>query len=107
MVGAAGSRAPRAATARGAATGTGPICSLSVETLLSFSSLFHFIFLITFALTRERSTVAGRRRYLRGAGAAFTIESYVFATMNSECESCAKIIMSRNMKDHTHNPYRA
>lgn len=62
VVGAAGSRAPRAATARGAATGTGPICSLSVE-LLSFSSLFRFIFLITFALTRERSTTAGRRRY--------------------------------------------
>lgn len=48
MVGAAGSRAPRAATARGAATGTGPTCSLSVD-LLSFSSLFHFIFLIIFS----------------------------------------------------------
>lgn len=56
VVGAAGSRAPRAATARGAATGTGPTCSLSVETPLFFISLspyFPHYFCIDFA--RERS----------------------------------------------------
>lgn len=91
VVGAAGSRAPRAATARGAATGTGPICSLSVE-LLSFSSLFRFIFLITFAfdagaIDNGRSKEVFLRLYAGRACVRHRIpqmsdSSYVFAAMN-------------------------
>lgn len=107
MVGAAGSRAPRAATARGAATGTGPTCSLSVETPLFFHLSFALFSSLLLHLTRERSTAAGRRRsfyVLRGAGAFHHRPRIrLRRRMNSECLRAKTILYV----DDTHSPCRA
>lgn len=85
MVEADGNRAPRAATARGAATGTGPTLALSlsysVESHLSFSHLLLYFSHKIFALLRESE--GSTEVLLQDA----SLKLYVPVTMNR----CAKI----------------